>query len=156
MWQLLKKGGELAFTSYRDSFTALYYPFTKRLNDEMAWKLIAYWAPKLVPLKYRIWKAKIPVISGLLVKLLQPLDPRNIYFATLEGRADEYVHGVLWNRDHDEELLMKYVILNTFDCITPTYTNGADHETIEQWTLNAGFSSVRTWGKGGVRAKAIK
>ncbi len=112
--------------------------------------------PKLVPVKYRLQKARIPVVSRLLVKLLQPVDPRNIYFNTLEGRADEYVHGVLWNREHDQELLMKYVILNTFDRITPTYTNSADHQTIEQWALDAGFSSVRTWGKGGVRAQAVK
>jgi uncharacterized protein YbaR (Trm112 family)/2-polyprenyl-3-methyl-5-hydroxy-6-metoxy-1,4-benzoquinol methylase len=156
MWWLLKKGGELAFTSYKGYFNPWYYRFTKRIDDEIAWKLINYFIPKVVPLKYRIQKAKVPFISRLLVKLLAPVDPRNIYFNTLEGRANEYLHGVLWNRNHDEELLTKYVILNRFDRITPKYTNSADHETIKQWIQNAGFSSVKTWGKGGVRAKAFK
>jgi uncharacterized protein YbaR (Trm112 family)/ubiquinone/menaquinone biosynthesis C-methylase UbiE len=156
MWRLLRMGGELAFTSYKGHFNPWYYRFTKRIKDERAWKLTAYLVPKLVPVKYRLQKANIPVVSRVLVKLLQPVDPRNIYFNTIEGRADEYVHGYLWNRNHDKDLLMKYVILNTFDRITPTHTNSADHQTIEQWARDAGFSSVRIWGKRGVRAKAIK
>jgi len=51
---------------------------------------------------------------------------------------------------------VKYVIVNTFDRITPEYTNSADHETIERWTREAGFTSVETWGRGGVRARAIR
>ena len=47
-------------------------------------------------------------------------------------------------------------VVNTFDRITPEYTNSAGHETIEGWTRDAGFSSVETWGRGGVRARAIK
>lgn len=156
MQALLKPGGELAFTSYAGRFNPWYYRFTRRLDDETAWRLIAYWVPRLVPLKYRLQKARLPILSRLLVKLLHPVDPRNMYFNTLEGHADDYVHGVLWNRTHDRELLMKYVILNTFDRITPRYTNSADHPTIERWSREAGFSSVQTWGKSGVRARAIK
>ena len=56
----------------------------------------------------------------------------------------------------DHDLLVRYVVVNTFDRITPEYTNSAGHETIEGWTREAGFSSVETWGRGGVRARAIK
>jgi hypothetical protein len=51
---------------------------------------------------------------------------------------------------------VKYVVINTFDRITPEYTNSAEHETIERWTRDAGFATVETWGCGGVRARAIR
>lgn len=156
MYQLLKKQRMLSLTSYKGYFNPWYYRFTKRVDDKTAWKLISYWVPKLVPLKYRLQKTRIPALSRVLLKLLQPVDPRNIYLNTLEGHSDDYIHGVLWKRNHDKNLLMKYVILNTFDRITPQYTNSANHKTIEQLTLNAGFSSVITWGRGGVRATATK
>jgi SAM-dependent methyltransferase len=95
LYKLLRERGELAFTSYAGRFSPWYYHLTKRIGDETAWRLVAYWVPRLVPLKYRLRKAGIPVLSGLLVKLLHPFDPRDIYFNTLEGKADAYVHGVL-------------------------------------------------------------
>lgn len=157
MWTFLKQGGELGFTSYEKPFNPWFYRFTRRMDDETVWKLIAYWVPKLVPLKYRFLKARKLIFPRLFVKLLEPFDPRNIYFSTLAGFADQYVHGALWNRTQDRELLMKYIIINTFDCITPEYINNASEQTIRQWTLNAEFSSVKTWvSANGVMAKAIK
>jgi hypothetical protein len=52
---------------------------------------------------------------------------------------------------------MKYVVVNTFDRITPEYTNSASHETVERWLFEeAGYSRVETWGRGGVRARAFR
>jgi len=155
---MLKSGGEIAFTSYGgERFRAWYYPFTKRLPDRLAWRLIAFLVPRLVPLKYRLMKRRIPVVSSLLVKLLAPIDPRDIYFQTLEGEADRYIHGAVWNRTGDKDLLMKYIVINTFDRITPDYTNSATHATVERWLLDvAGFSSAETWGRSGVRARAVR
>ena len=155
---LLKDGGEIAFTSYGgERFRAWYYPLTKRLPDRLAWRLTAFLVPKLVPLKYWLMKRRIPVVSPVLVKLLGPIDPRNIYFQTLEGEADRYIHGVIWKRTGDRDLLMKYIVINTFDRITPDYTNTATHETVTHWLLeSAGYSSAETWGRSGVRAKAIR
>jgi len=152
----LKPGGELAFTSYYGQYNPWYYRFTKRIDDEIAWKLIAFLVPKLAPVKYCIQKANITLLSNVLTKAMHPIDPRNIYYTTLEGKANQYIHGKLWQQTQDQDLLMKYVIINTFDRITPEYTNSANHNTIEAWTLASGFSSVKTWGKGGVRAKATK
>lgn len=154
----LKMGGELAFTSYggEKRFNPWYYKFTKSIDDKKAWKYITVWVPRLVKFKYLIHKINIPIFSKLLLLLLAPIDPRNIYYATLQGKSDDYIHGKLWKETNDREKLMQYVIINTFDRITPEYTNNASHEMIEKWTLDAGFSTVKTWGKSGVRAKAIK
>ena len=155
--ELLRDGGEIALTSYSgERFRAWYYPFTKKLPDPLAWRVIGFLVPRLVPLKYRLMKRrKLP--ARLLAKLLEPIDPRNIYLQTLEGQAERYVHGALWRQTGDRDLLMKYVVINTFDRITPDYTNTATHETVERWLLDAaGFSSAETWGRGGVRAKATR
>lgn len=156
--ELLAEGGEIAFTSYGgDRFRAWYYPLTKRLPDRLAWRLIAFLVPRLAPLKYRLLKSPIPVLSALALKLLDPIDPRNIYFHSREGAADRYIHGTVWKRTGDERLLMKYVVINTFDRITPGYTNTGTHETVERWLLEAaGYSSAETWGRSGVRAKATR
>lgn len=153
---LLKPSGELAFTSYEGQYNPWYYRFTKRINDEHAWRLINYWTPKIVPLKFWLQNVKMPFVPWLARKLLHPFDPRNMYYDTLVGTAKEYIHGVIWERTHDHDLLMKYIVLNTFDRITPAYTNSAEHATIERWARDAGFSEVETWGSGGVRAKAFK
>jgi 2-polyprenyl-3-methyl-5-hydroxy-6-metoxy-1,4-benzoquinol methylase/uncharacterized protein YbaR (Trm112 family) len=156
--ELLRDGGEIALTSYGgDRFRAWYYPVTKRLSDRVAWRVISRLVPRLVPVKYRLLKGRRTFLSRLLIKLLEPVDPRNIYFQTLEGQADRYLHGVVWNRTHDKDLLMRYVAINTFDRITPDYTNTATHETVERWlTEVAGFSSAETWGRSGVRARAVR
>jgi SAM-dependent methyltransferase len=156
---LLKEGGEIAFTSYGgERFRAWYYPLTKRLPERLAWRLVAFLVPRLVPLKYRVMKGRrVHFLTTLALKLLEPIDPRDIYFQSREGHADRYIHGTVWKRTGDEDLLMKYVVINTFDRITPRYTNTATHETVERWLLErAGYSSAQTWGTGGVRATAVR
>jgi SAM-dependent methyltransferase len=156
---LLRAGGQIDFTSYSgDGFRAWYYPFTRRIPDRLAWRLIAWTVPRLIPLKYRLQKGRrLPLFRKLALKLLEPVDPRDIYLQTREGRADRYIHGTVWNRTRDEDLLMKYVVINTFDRITPRYTNSATHETVERWLREeAGYSSAETWGRGGVRARAVR
>jgi 2-polyprenyl-3-methyl-5-hydroxy-6-metoxy-1,4-benzoquinol methylase/uncharacterized protein YbaR (Trm112 family) len=156
---LLKEGGEIDFTSYSgERFRAWYYPLTKRIPDRFAWRLISWVVPRLVPLKYRLMKGRrIPVLTKLALVLLEPVDPRNIYFQSREGAADRYIHGTVWKQTGDDDLLMKYVAINTFDRITPTYTNTATHETVERWLLDrAGYSRAETWGRGGVRARAVR
>lgn len=157
--ELLRDGGEIAFTSYGgERFWAWYYPVTKRIPDRLAWRLISFLVPRLAPLKYRLMKGRrIPILTALALKLLEPVDPRNIYFQSREGEADRYIHGTVWRRTGDEDLLLKYVVINTFDRITPDYTNPATHETVERWLLDsAGYSSAETWGRGGVRARAVR
>jgi SAM-dependent methyltransferase len=157
--ELLKEGGEIDFTSYSgDGFRAWYYPLTKRIPDRLAWRLIRWVVPRLVPLKYRLLKGRrVPLARRIALKPLDPVDPRNIYFQSREGEADRYIHGTVWNRTHDDDLLMKYVVINTFDRITPEYTNSASHETVERWLLeDAGYSRAETWGSGGVRARAFR
>jgi SAM-dependent methyltransferase len=155
---LLREGGQIDFTSYAgDGFHAWYYPLTKRVPDRLAWRLIARFAPPLVRLKYRLQTARrLPLLRKVALKLLEPADPRNIYFQSRNGEADRYIHGTVWNRAHDDDLLMKYVVINTFDRITPRYTNSATHETVERWLGEAGYSSAETWGRGGVRARAVR
>lgn len=154
--ELLRDGGELAFTSYGGVYNPWYYRFTKRVPDRVAWKAIVALVPPLLPLKSSLLRRRRTLLGRAALALLEPVDPRNIYDRTLRGQMSDYVHGALWERTGDHDLLLKYVIVNTFDRITPEYTNSAWHETIEGWTRAAGFSDVRTWGRGGVRARATK
>lgn len=63
----------------------------------------------------------------------------------------------MWKKTNDKDLLMKYVIINTFDTITPAYTNCCkDIKTMEIWLKEAGFTSYKVWGCNGIRAKAYK
>ena len=70
---------------------------------------------------------------------------------------DDYIMGVMWKKGRDKKLLMKYVIINTFDTITPQHTNCVpDKAAMEQWLKDAEYTSYEVWGEAGVRAKAIK
>ncbi|OVE76908.1 hypothetical protein BVX98_04375 [bacterium F11] len=158
--QLLKPQGELAFTCYSEPFEKWYYPITKRLNLNLSWSLILHLVPIFVPLKYHLQKfflkIRLPIFARIVNKLLEPFDARNLYFQTLEGKLDSWVYGAVWNKTKDKKLFLKYVALNTFDCITPWYTNSGTHKMVEEWSHYAGFESVKTWGTTGVRARAIK
>jgi uncharacterized protein YbaR (Trm112 family) len=155
--RLLKDGGQLSFTSYGGArYEPFYYRVTRRMDDKLMWSLISYYVPMLVPIKYRFMTAGLPGLSRLIARALHLADPRNIYFATRQGFADEYVHGQVWKRSRDKDRLMRYVVVNTYDRITPKYTNSATAETIRQWTYAADFSHVETWGRGGVRAVATR
>lgn len=153
--ELLAPDGLISFTSYGgESFRPWYYPLTRRIPDRLAWHLLRFTVPVIVPLKARILRRRIPLLSRLVGFVLQPFDPRNIYLQTLEGNADGYVHGRLWQRHRDRRMLLRYVLVNTFDCITPRYTNTGTHQGIEDWARGAGYARVETWGEAGVRANA--
>lgn len=154
--RLLRPGGELAFTSYSTRYDPWYYRFTKRIPDRIAWQLIVRGVPRLLPIQYGLQRRRRTFATRLALALLEPVDPREIYYRTRRGDMGDYVHGAVWERTGDHDLLLKYVIVNTFDRITPEYTNSADHATIERWTRAAGFPEVETWGRGGVRARATK
>ena len=158
MYGYLRSGGELAVTSYygKGPWTAWYYPLTRAIPDDRAWELIARWVPRLVQTKYRVTKIGIPLFTRLARKLLEPIDPRDIYYDTLEGRAHHTLHGAMYDRNHDLQALKHFAAINTFDRITCRYTNSATHEDIERWCRTAGFTAVRTWGVGGVRARAVR
>lgn len=160
MYTHLKKGGEIAFTSYAGTYNPWYYRYTKRIDPDVSWRLISFWVPVILPMKYHLQKwfrfMKVGILAKIVAKVLEPVDPRNIYYNTLEGKQDSYVYAILWRRTGDKDVLMKHIILNTFDCITPEYTNCASHRDIEKWSYEAGFSRVKTWGIAGVRAKALK
>jgi 2-polyprenyl-3-methyl-5-hydroxy-6-metoxy-1,4-benzoquinol methylase/uncharacterized protein YbaR (Trm112 family) len=153
---LLREGGELAFTSYKAPYDPWYYRLTKRVPDRIAWRMIAWAVPKLLPLKYSLRRRPARITTRFALALLDPVDPRDIYVRTRRGGMRDYIHGAIWERTGDHDLLVKYAVINTFDRITPDYTNSADHETIERWTRAAGFSSIHTWGRGGVRASATR
>ena len=147
---LLREGGELAFTSYMTLYNPWYYRLTKRVPDHIAWRAIAWAVPRLLPLKYSLARRPRRITTRLALALLEPVDPRDIYVRTRRGGMRDYIHGALWERTGDHDLLVKYVVVNTFDRITPEYTNSADHETIERWTRDGRLLERRdlgSWGR---------
>lgn len=155
----LESEGELAVTSYGGRFDPWYYKYTKRLDDRRAWRILSVIVPPLVRFKYRARRffdrLGITGVSRFISKALGFIDPREIWKRTLDGDMDDYLMGEIWNRTRDPKLLMKHVIINTFDAITPTYTNNCkDLGTMERWLADAGFARSEVWGERGVRAKA--
>jgi len=155
----LRPGGELAVTSYSGSFNPWYYRHTKRIDDERAWKMIKAVVPAGVRLKYGLMRLgdrwHVPKVKGFAIKGLGFIDPRNIYYKTLTGQMNDYLMGTIWEQSRDRDLLMKHVVINTYDAITPSYTNSCkDLATMESWLHGAGYASFEVWGKAGVRAKA--
>ncbi len=155
----LRDGGELAVTSYGGHFDPWYYKHTRKIDDARAWRLIATLTPSLVRIKYALMRFGDALgsrtVRDKLAAILGFVDPRNIYYRTLQGQMNDYIMGRIWTERRDRKLLMMYVIINTFDAITPEYTNNCpDLATMESWLAEAGFRRCETWGKGGVRAKA--
>lgn len=160
MRELLRENGSISFTSYGGDvrYNPLSYRIIKKIPPGIQWPMIALLTPGLVRLKYWL---RVPFSSGsffyrLVSRLLYVADPRDIYIQVRRGQMNDYHFSKYYFRTGDHDYLIKFVVLNTFDRITPEYTNNASHEMIEGWLADAGYSSFETWGKGGVRASAVK
>jgi|GEM_PF-5182660 len=156
----LKPGGKLAVTCYPAGPFKYWLPYyiTRLFPDKPSWKFIKATCPVMVPIKYKIlkacYRAKLKPLAWGVRALLGVWDPRDIYFFTREGYYDNWLFGVLWNRNQDADELMDHTILNTFDTITPRYTNCVkDTATMQFWLDYAGYSSANIW-RNGTRATA--
>ena len=160
MFSLLKEGGEISFTSYGGStlFNPWYYRFTKGLGTRFGWKLINLYVPIVVQFKFYLHQffdyLGFSRLANLVDRVLGFADPRNIYRRVRLQGMEDYPVGAQYKNTGDHRILMQFVILNTYDAITPEYSLNADHQTIEKWTAEAGFEEINSWGTGGVRAKA--
>ncbi len=147
---LLKKGGELSVTSYHNVF----YPWYQKITKHFSFGVV-YWMTKLLlPIKY--YGQQVPIIGRIIRKLLEPVDPRNIYFLAKKGLSKDYVYGKLYEKTSDEKMLLWHTVINTFDTITPTYTNGATNNVIEKWLQEAEYKNIKVWGENGARGKATR
>ncbi len=153
---LLKRGGEISFTSYASSFYPWYWHLTKNMSYKSVYKMVKLFLPfKYYGQKF-FDKAGLQFFKKLIVRLMEPVDPRNLYFNTLEGLAYDTPAGRLYDKTGNKNIVVNLAVLNTFDRITPIYTNGADHETVKKWSMEAGFKNIKIWGKSGVRVRANK
>jgi 2-polyprenyl-3-methyl-5-hydroxy-6-metoxy-1,4-benzoquinol methylase len=156
----LKIGGEIAFTSYKNDkqYRPLYYRILRNLDPKLNWKILSKVVPPLLPVKYQIQKSLckvgLPKLARIAAKVMEPIDPRNIYYSTLEGQLEDYSYAKYFRKTKDLDYLKKIALINTYDRITPTHTNSADWATVEKWCADAGYKEIKTWGKGGVRATA--
>lgn len=155
VYNLLKNEGEISFTSYYPTLHP-YRFITKRMSFQSVYNMVKIF----LPLKYYsqkfFMKIKLPFIAKICETILRPIDPRNIYFSSIEGKAKDYLHGKLYEKTKDKKQLFWLTVVNTFDAITPVYVNSATHEQIEKWTKEAKFTKIKIWGKSGVRVKALK
>lgn len=160
----LKANGLLSVTSYGGhttkggEFNPWYYKFTKRIPDKLSWKIIKNTFPLFILLRFSLQKFFAPLGMERLIRgFFHIFDPRDIYYGVRSGKMDNWIQGLLWNKYRDKKLLMDLVLLNTFDSITPQYTNNCkSNELMEEWLKKAEFKKSKVWGNSGVRANAIK
>jgi len=152
----LKDGGEISFTSYSGKFYPWWLFYTKNRSYEWVHKWTRFWMLiKYYPQKFLSFFG-LPILPKIYNRLTMWVDPRNIYFRTLNGEYKESPQGRLYAKNKDKKQLFELSVLNTHDAITPEYTNGAHIPVVVEWTKEAGYKNIRSWGKGGVRIKANK
>jgi len=156
----LRGKGELAVTCYPAGPFKYWLPYyiTRLFPDKPSWKFIKWTCPIMVPIKFGILKAcyalRLKYLAWGFRALLGVWDPRDIYFFTRRGDYDNWLFGTLWNRNKDKKELMDHVILNTFDTITPRYTNCVkDTAMMQGWLDYAGYDGAEIW-RNGTRARA--
>lgn len=152
--EFLRPGGEVAFTSYYGDgpWSDWYYPLTKRLPSRLAWLVIRTYIKPLTLLKFAIRKSGFPG-HWYLKRLLDIADPRDIYWNVREGIDQHSLMAHSFQNKKEKELFYLLAI-NTFDRITPEYTNCATHEQARLWAESAGLTNIDVWGEGGVRVRA--
>ncbi|PKL46602.1 MAG: class I SAM-dependent methyltransferase [Candidatus Riflebacteria bacterium HGW-Riflebacteria-2] len=135
----VKPGGELVIDVYRDDLLArlqwkyLLRPFTKRIEQQKLYRLIARLAPTLVPVARVLRK-----IAGRAGARLVPI----VEFSYLGLSA---------------ELNMEWAILDTFDMLSPEYDLPQSLETVQSWFAREGFVDVNVRnGLNGVVGKGVK
>jgi SAM-dependent methyltransferase len=135
----VKPGGELVIDVYRDDLLArlqwkyLLRPFTKRIEQQNLYKLIARLAPALVPLAGVLRK-----IAGRAGARLVPI----VEFSYL-GLPDD--------------LNLEWAILDTFDMLSPEYDLPQSLETVQNWFAREGFVDVNVRnGLNGVVGRGVK
>jgi len=150
----LKEGGEISFTSYSGKFYPWWLFYTKNRSYEWVYKWTKFWMPfKYYPQKFLSFFG-LPILPKIYNRLTMWVDPRNIYFRTLNGDYKEAPPARLYAKNKDKKQLFDLAVVNTHDAITPEYTNGAHIPVVVDWTEKAGYNNIRAWGEGGVRIKA--
>jgi len=121
----VKPGGELVIDVYRDDLPArlqwkyLLRPFTKRIEQQKLYRLIARLATVLVPLSRMLRK-----IAGRAGARLVPIV--------------EYSHLGL-----PDELNKEWAVLDTFDMLSPEYDYPQSLAAVQRWFDEAGFIEVQ-------------
>ena len=150
----LNNGGELSVTAYKHSFYPWYHFITKHLSFTQV-----YWLVKiLLPIRYAgqkfFYNLNLKFLSKVWGHLFHFVDPRDTYFLTKTGRLNDWPMGQMYNKNKDEKMLFWEIVINTFDTITPNYTNGLTLEEMKKELEETGYNNIRVWGKSGTRAKA--
>jgi len=152
----LKEDGEISFTSYSGKFYPWWLFYTKNRPYDWVRKWTKFWLPfKYYPQKV-LWTLKSPFLIKAFNRVFNWVDPRNIYFQVLNGLYKESKQARLYAKNRDKDQLFELTVVNTFDAITPEYTNGATIPVVVKWTEEAGYKNIKAWGKGGVRIIASK
>jgi SAM-dependent methyltransferase len=152
--EYLIKGGELSVTAYASSFYPWYHFITKHLTFTQV-----YWLVKIfLPVKYIgqkiFYNLNLTFFSRVWRYIFNFVDPRNIYFSTISGDLNDWPSGQMYNKNKDKRILFSLVVINTFDAITPNYTNGLTLEEMQKELEENEYKDIKVWGKAGTRAKA--
>lgn len=153
---LLKTGGRMSFTSYDRPFYPWYLWLTQKFTFEQVYVLVRL----LLPVKYHLQRIffnfELDLAASAVHRLTRIVDPRNLYFKIRTGTCHVDFYNRIFEKFEDERIRTLYIAINTFDTITPLFTNGADHETVRKWCETAGFENPLIWGVSGVRATVVR
>jgi len=130
----LKENGEIVIDVYKKTLKSYFVPryylrtITKRMNHEQLYKICRKWVPVMLPIKRKL--KKVPLFG--LVHIFIPVAN---YFDNLKL---------------DDEQMIEWSILDTFDILSPKYDQPQTKSDVINWFTETGLKDVvvRVGGNG--------
>lgn len=110
-------------------------PITKKINNKKLFKFIKKYTPYF--LKLSIALSKLPFVGFLLKRLIPVANYKNIY-------------------PLNEQQLIDWAILDTYDMFSPQYDNPQNEKTIRKWMKEMNFDKIETLHSTLLVARGVK
>lgn len=139
--QYLKPGGEIVVDVYikslRNYFQSKYFlrPVTKRIGSTRLYNILTLSAPVLLSMSNSL--KRIPLLGRYLSSIVPIVNYKNVL-------------------PIDNEDLLDWAILDTFDMLTPKYDNPQTLKTLRRWFMEAALVKVQVFTQGFLVGKGIK
>ena len=136
----VRPGGDLVIDCYPKTVRGMLQwkyvlrPITKRMNEERLYRIVRWYAPKLVPVSIGLTK-----VFGRWAKRLVPIQQYEDLFPLTK------------------EQNVEWAVLDTFDALSPAHDHPQTAATVRKWYEDAGFRDIEVeYGWNGVVARGVK